>query len=155
MTHTFFRQMLAMTTICAMAVVLISCGGDSGNSSPNPSPTSAPSPTPTATPGGAFTGNFAGTVALDAGRSGAVSLTVQSNEQATGTLIVSGGAATETVPLTGFVALSNGDFSLSGSSSDESIVATVSGTLPAPGEGSGILVIQIGTNFFRGSISAA
>ncbi|HVO26826.1 MAG TPA: hypothetical protein VMW56_24715 [Candidatus Margulisiibacteriota bacterium] len=158
MTRTFFPRMPAVAVLCAAAAVVVSssCGGDSGNSmAPNPSATSARPPTPTPTPGGVFTGNFAATVALDAGRSSAVSLTVQSDEQASGTLIVTGGTTTETVPLSGFVALSNGDFSLSGSSSDASIVATVSGTLPAPGGGSGIVVIQIGTNFFRGSISTA
>ena len=155
MTRTLFGRMQPAVIIVGAvvaAIALSSCGGDSGTSvSPNPSPTSTPTPAP----GQAFTGNFAGTVALDAGRSGAVVLNVQSNDQATGTLTVSGGATTETVPLTGFAALTSGDFSLSGTSSDGLIAATVSGTLPPPGGGSNILVIQIGTNFFRGTISAA
>jgi len=143
------RMFCAATAVCAV-MALSACGGDGGTSeSPSPTPTSTP------TPGQAFTGDFAGTVALDAGRTGTVGLIVQSNAQATGTLTISGGPTPETVPLTGFVALSNGDFSLSGSSADGLVTATVSGTLPDSGGGSGILVIQIGTNIFRGTISAA
>ena len=84
-----------------------------------------------------------------------MALSVQSNEQATGTLTISGGTTPETVPLTGFVALSNGDFSLSGSSSDGSVSATVSGTLPGPGGGPGFLGVQIGTTIFEGTINTA
>ena len=143
------RMFFAATAVCA-AIALSACGGDGGTSgAPSPTPTSTP------TPGQAFTGHFAGTAALDAGRTGTVALIVQSNEQATGTLTISGGTTPETVPLTGFVALSNGDFSLNGSSADGSVTATVSGTLPDSGGGSGILVIQIGTTIFRGTISAA
>lgn len=147
------RRLSRTVVLCAAVgtVVMNGCGGDSG-SSPGPSPTSTP--TPITTPGQAFTGNFAGTVPLDSGRTGAVAMDVQSDETATGTLTITGGATPETVPLTGFVALTNGDFSLSGTSADGSVVATVSGTLPAPGAGPGFLAIQVGTNIFRGSISA-
>jgi hypothetical protein len=154
MRRRFSRRTISAVVVVLAVVALSGCGEDDGSSGvPSPSPTTTP--TPSVTPGQAFTGDFAGTVALDAGRTGVVALNVQSNEQATGTLTISGGTTSETVPLTGFVALSNGDFSLSGSSADGSVTATVSGTLPGSGGGSGILVIQIGTNFFRGTISAA
>ena len=150
MQNKFSRRMFFVATAVCAVIALNACGGDGGTSgSPSPTPTSTP------TPGQAFTGHFTGTVALDAGRTGTVALIVQSNEQATGTLTISGGTMPETVPLTGFVALSNGDFSLSGSSADGSVTATVSGTLPDSPGGSGILVVQIGTNIFRGTISAA
>jgi hypothetical protein len=150
MQHTLSGRMFFAATVVYAVIALSACGGDGGSpGSPSPAPTSTP------TPGAAFTGHFAGTVALDAGRTGAVALIVQSNEQATGTLTISGETTPETVLLTGFVALSNGDFSLSGSSADGSVTATVSGTLPGSGGGSGILVVQIGTNIFRGTISAA
>ena len=145
----------ATVALCALVALaaLNSCGGD-GSPAPPATNTAMPTPTVTPTPG-QFTGNFTGTVTLDAGRIGTVSFTVKSDETAAGTLVISGGTMPETVPLTGFVALSNGDFSLSGSSSDGSVSATVSGTLPASSAAPGILVIQIGTSFFRGTIGAA
>ena len=148
--HTFLRRIRSpILAMCAVLAVfaLTNCGGGGGTSigaSPSPTPTPAP-----------FTGKFAGSAALDAGRTGNVSLDVQNDETATGTLVITGGATTETVPLSGFVALSDGDFSLSGSSGDGLVTATVSGTLPASSSTTGILVIQIGTSFFRGTISAA
>lgn len=153
MTSAFFGQLrsvlVGLCTVVAM-MALLGCGGDEGTPG-----SSVALPTPTPTPGPEFTGNFAGTLPLDAGRTGAVLLSVQSNDAATGTLTISGGTTVETVPLTGFAALTSGDFSLSGSSTDRSVTATVSGTLPHSGGGSGILVIQIGTTFFRGTINAA
>ena len=144
------RTPLAAVALCVLlAIQCNGCGGDGGNGP------AAPSPTPTATPGQGFTGNFAGTLALAGGRTGAVSLTVKSDATATGTLTITGGSTPETVPLSGFVALSNGDFSLSGKSADGLVTATVSGTLPAPGAGPGFLAIQVGTSIFEGTISAA
>ena len=147
----------AVPTSAAFGTVMLvavwsGCGGDSGSSVVPPATST---PTPIAIPGQAFTGNFAGTMALDSGRTGAVALNVKSDETATGTLTVTGGATPETVPLTGFVALSNGDFSLSGSSTDGLVTTTVSGTLPALSAGPGFLAIQIGTSIFEGTISAS
>lgn len=154
MQRTFLRPMTSAVVALLAVVALSGCGGDSENpGSPSPSPTKTP--TPNATPGQAFTGNFAGIIALDAGRTGAVAFTVQSTAEASGTLTVTGGTTTQIVPITGFVALSNGNFSLGGRSADGSIVTTVSGTLPSPGGGAGILAIQVGTTIFEGTISAA
>ena len=136
------RRRSAATALCAVvaAIALSGCGGSDGT-------------TPTSRQ--AFTGNFAGTMALDSPRMGAVSLTSRSDTTATGTLTITGGTTPETVPLTGFVELVTGNFSLSGNSADGLVTATVSGTLPGLGGGSDVLVIQIGTTMFRGTIAAA
>ena len=111
-------------------------------------------PVPTPVPG-QFSGRYTGTVALDAGRSGAVSLTVH-NGQATGKLTISGGTKQETVSLVGLVDELGGTFSTHGTSSDGTVVAVVSGTLPSLSAVPGYLAVQIGTTLtpFRGTISA-
>ena len=121
-----------------------------GSSTPPAATTPVPTPVP-----GQFVGKYAGTVALDAGRTGTVALSVQ-NGQATGTLTISGGTTPETVPLTGLVDEIGGTFSTHGTSSDTTVVAVVSGTLPSAGGVSGYLAVQIGSTVtpFRGSISA-
>jgi len=106
--------------------------------------------TPTATPGD-FTGNFIGAAALDAGQTATVTLAAHSDTTATGTLTISGGTAADTVvPLSGFVDLIGGSFSLNGGTD------TVSGTLPSPG-GTGFLSVQLGVNTtpFHGTIAKA
>jgi len=135
-----------------LAAVLHGCGGSSGSSGPS-TPSAANTPTVTPTPV-RFTGNYAGIVGLSGGQTGTVALVVRSDETASGTFTISGGGV---VALTGFVALSNGNFSTSGQLANASgppTNVTVSGTLPSTSAGEGFLFVQIGTTFFSGTINA-
>ncbi len=142
----------ALLAGCILAVIISGsgCGGEDSGAAPAATPT--PSPTSTPTPG-MFTGNFAGTAALGSGQTGSVALTINNDQSATGTLTITGGTTPETVPLAGFAEFVTGNFSTSGTSADSSVTATVSGTLPASSGTSDVMVIQIGTNFYQGTIS--
>lgn len=124
-----------------------------------------------------FIGRFVSQVALDDGNTGSLDMSVGSDGQASGTLVISdqsgalqlasvdsarssaaGGAAVAGVSLTGSVNLATGAFSITGSYVDtqgHTIPITVSGVLPVQLSGSGTATFQIGASSFNSSITNA
>lgn len=127
-----------------------------------------------------FIGRFVSQVALDGGNTGSLDMSVASDGQASGMLVISdqasalrlasvdsardsfgasgGTAAIATVSLAGSVNLAIGAFSITGSYIDtqgHTIPINVSGVLPAQLSGSGTVTFQVGPNSFNSSITNA